>query len=130
MPMRGDRLAPIVALVLSAIVVLTGLWVVGGPTQGRVERRDRIRIADLRNLSFDLRCSARKDNGTLPESLTEIEACNGVPQPTDPLTGERYRYERISDWQANICATFEQPFTDYASDFDQATGCMRITVTP
>ena len=110
--------------------VAAGLWFVGGPETGRMENRDRTRLADLNGLQQHVICLARSDEGLLPDTLEGTTACP-APQLTDPVTDKPYRYNRLSDTVFEVCAEFELPERLYPNPlFDPETGCRRVTYDP
>ena len=127
--MRSDWIGQALILALVVVAVAMGLYFTGGPERGRMEKRDQERQRDLRSLQRHVTCLAETEGKTLPTSLSDGESCSLNPYPTDPVTGEAYRYERIDDTSYRLCASFEQDgevIARYwpAGAFDPETGCV------
>ncbi len=129
--MHADRLPLLLIAGFAVIAVILGIVVTGGPGAGRMERRDRDRHADMRDLKTHVACLADRREGLLPDTLETAEGCFVTPdQLTDPLTGAPYRYRVLDAARYEICADFEQPedATTYQINqgFDTATGCYQF----
>lgn len=106
-----QKLAGLMLVGLSAAAIGLGLWQVGGPEQARAERRDEMRLADLRAHMAYRRC------------MTEGEAPCGEPPPLlDAFTGAPYRLE-----VSRVCADFERPdrLPEYTRDA-LSDGCLTL----
>jgi hypothetical protein len=111
------------------VFMVIGFFIVGGPAQGRMERRDSERFEDLQSLSS---CISDLDDATraaLPALLSEPLPCFNSTRPIrlDPLSDQPYRFERLDELRFSVCATFEGlPDQSYGRDewFDPATGCL------
>jgi hypothetical protein len=97
---------------------------------GSVQRLDRQRYFDLRELAWGLRCT--QPGAVLPATLYDPAYCGGrnvILDPRDPVTGQGYRYSRIDDARFSLCADLDD-LTVFAvrgareSGFDPATGCL------
>lgn len=125
-PGKGWATHAITALGVAAII--GGFLIAGGPGQGRAERRDDMRRADLWALQAQLSCLAR-ETGVLEPTVRATAACPATPSLADPITGEPYRIEPIDDENLRLCARFELPGVEgnarYApmNEID-AQGCM------
>lgn len=131
--MPRDTLPAIALGVLVAAAIVAGLLTVGGPGQGRIERRDSERLSDLHRLESYVACVAALGDGTLPESLDPDERCAGSDYLVDPFTSEPYRYEKLSETGYRICARFEQVGNvpgHVNPQFDRETGCMTYVHRP
>lgn len=108
-------------LVLGAVAaaVIAGLLLVGSPAQGRRDRFDALRYAELNRIAQALVCDGpmrgaeRPGPQPLPEVLTAdtlAAHCPGfMPEEavlTDDETGAAYRYERLGDTRFTLCAAF------------------------
>ncbi|MBD3679083.1 MAG: hypothetical protein HUJ27_11890 [Rhodobacteraceae bacterium] len=132
MKTRSDLLPQILLGGLVVAAVIAGIIVVGGPKAGRMERRDTIRLEDLRKLAEFVRCVASTENKQLPEVLQPQAACTGQARLADPYTDVPYTYRKTSDTTFQVCAAFERPdaviYTYFASGtFDAETGCATVT---
>ena len=121
---RHDRTALKALVGLTVLLVALGLWVVGGPGQGRIEMRDAARLSDLRDLIDQAQCVYRT-TGAIPDTLGPDASCSYATVFEDRFTGEPYRYARVSDEVVRVCATFEAPGAVRAYDnFDAQAGCL------
>lgn len=123
----------LVAAVGMVVVALSwGFSIVGGPSQGRAEKRDAERGQDLQRLRRYLEC--RREDAVLPQSLADETYCSGLRAGVrfnDPVTGAAYTYKRVSDMRFDICAVFEMPPRKRFQTgrwllivFDGQTGCL------
>lgn len=105
-PSQGWATHAITALGVAAI--LGGFWIAGGPGQGRAERRDEMRRADLWAIQSQLGCLAR-ERGVLSPEIGTTAACPAEPRLSDPVTGQLYVIETIDDENLRLCASFDIP---------------------
>lgn len=92
---------------LAVLVLALSFWSVGGPAQGQMEHRDRLRVSDMRMLSEGIRfCEVTRDKD-LPEMLDPM-SCARSPQR---LTGfaSQVTYKKLSANQFQLCTTVEAP---------------------
>jgi len=120
---------PAIAIAALAVVaIILGLIATGGPMQGRKERRDEVRQADLWRLGALAECLSREAGGPLPETLAPTIACPGEVRLADPYTGAPYRYEVVAERRIRVCATFETDliarYRVEQTSFDAAEGCI------
>lgn len=126
---------------LLALAVISGLVLTGGPFAARQDKMDLRRLEDLARLSDTLNCAADgRAVSELPEMLT-LETlrnhCGGMPVLAEMLldseTGAPYAYERLSDWEYTLCATFTDADKtsrrgrvsfDRLASFNPETGCV------
>lgn len=101
---RSWATAGITALALAAIG--GGLILSGGPGEGRAERRDWQRSADLSAIESQIRCLARQ-TGTLSVAIETTDACPDTPTLDDPVTGQPYEITLIDARNVRLCASFE-----------------------
>lgn len=90
---------------LAALAIAAGLWLTGGPAQGRAEMRDRERQSDIAGLTAHARCLTQE--GEVVPPMTTTAGCPGLPRLSDPWTGEPYRIEMLKTGQLRICANLE-----------------------
>ena len=117
---------------LVALAVIAGWVTVGGLEAGRTERRDKVRLGDLRKLSEFVRCVGHAESRKLPETLEPHPTCTGEARLADPYTDEPYTYRKTSFSTFQLCAVFEAPeamaYTYVANgNFDPNTGCATVT---
>ena len=138
--MSGKLLfAASIAAVCAAVVA--GLVIVGGPGQGQRDRFDARRYLELGTVARALLCEL---GGTIPgRSLPpelSVDAlrvhCSSAGIRTEDLTddetGQPYVYERKSDQEFSVCASFHDarrtvqlnPQGWYGASFDAETGCV------
>jgi hypothetical protein len=116
---------------IAAGLMVAGFLVVGGPGQGRMERRDSDRLNDLELLA---NCIAGLDDAAvaaLPAILSEPLPCSGADKAalTDPLTDQPYAFNRLADRRFSVCAAFEgDPEQSYATSgrLNPQTGCLEV----
>lgn len=133
--MRADASATLALAALVACAVGLGLWAVGGPAQGRAEKRDQQRHDDLMQLERQIACLSDAAGGVLPDTLSETDVCHIADRYADPYTGAAYVYERLSDTGYRLCAGFEAPttlrsWTAPEIKLDTSAGCLVIRHTP
>jgi hypothetical protein len=129
------------AILAVCAAVITGLVMVGGPSQGRRDRFDDQRYAELGRLVDVLLCDhyVHSRGSSLPAELT-VESlrahCASAGVSADDLsdseTGAPYVYVRKNAQDFLICATFHdarrtvrlesRPWS--AESFDPGTGCV------
>lgn len=90
---------------LAGLGILAGLWLSGGPGQGRAEARDEARRSDLSELATQARCLALEGEDVPP--IDTSEGCPEAPPSADPWTGEPYRIERLPAGTLRLCASYE-----------------------
>jgi len=130
--MRVDILPQIVIGALVVAAVVAGLFVVGGPEDGRMEARDQKRMEDLRALSDFIRCVAHANDRQLPVELTPNPGCSQTVRFQDPFSEKAYTYTKTSSDTYQVCATFEKPALLSGASFrdgvlEPSTGCATIT---
>ena len=129
------------AILAVCAAVITGLVMVGGPSQGRRDRFDDQRYAELGRLVDVLLCDhyVHSRGSSLPAELTaeSLRAhCSSAGFSADDLsdneTGAPYLYVRKNAQDFSICATFHDArrtvklaFSDrFEASFDPGTGCI------
>ncbi|MDP5305811.1 hypothetical protein [Paracoccus spongiarum] len=94
--------------VLALLAIAGGLWVSGGPMQGRAERRDQMRSADLSALTAQAECRGT-EAGAATADLGPTALCPETPRLADPATGAPYRITVLDRNNLRLCADFELP---------------------
>jgi len=127
--MRYDFLSYAGLAVIVAVAVAVGIWQIGGPGQGKREKRDRVRYDHLIELQSQVRCLAAEQGGKLPDSLEDTENCQ-TTAAYDPYTGAAYVYRPTSQLSYQLCADFETPETRafYSRAFDPTSGCLVLDI--
>ena len=120
--MRREQIATAGIGLLAALLVGAGLMVVGGPEQGRIERRDAKRMVALRIYSDCLTHIPAADLANVPNEHCQDRSLTGV------AGDEALRFELIGSKEIRVCARFEYPDRQLTygikGDFDAATGCL------
>lgn len=98
-----------IPIVVVCVGVLVGLFFAGSPRTARAERFDEQRVQDISSLqaSIDSYWQTQKK---LPENLDELKNADTNVNyyiPLDPLTKERYGYEKADVDTFSVCANFE-----------------------
>lgn len=99
------RRAVIGIAVVAVAAISAGLWLSGGPAEGRAERRDALREADLAALAAQAQCLAAEGRAVPP--LAPIEGCPAEPRLADPATGEGYEIAPLAEGRLRLCAARE-----------------------
>jgi len=99
-------LAVATTVVLASIIA--GVILVGGPASGRLERLDKDRIEDLREIMQALD-RFWDDKERLPATLEELAEDPRVRvRILDPGSGEPYKYHVLDDSAYELCAVFDR----------------------
>lgn len=119
-----NRMFGWIAIALTLIALIWGIWIVGTPGASRDQRFDEERITDLQIIQNELSAITLGDTLYLPPNeqvmknplpATLAEASKKVVQQKidimDPETGEPYEYRVTGDSTYELCATF-----NYARD--------------
>jgi hypothetical protein len=129
------------AILAVCAAMITGLVLVGGPSQNRRDRFDAQRYDELRRLVDVLLCKhyVQSRGSSLPAELTaeSLRAhCRSAGISADGLsdneTGAPYLYVRKNAEDFSICATFHDArrtvklaYSDwFEASFDPGTGCV------
>ncbi|MFN3273518.1 MAG: DUF5671 domain-containing protein [Paracoccus sp. (in: a-proteobacteria)] len=102
---RSGRAGAVGLAGLGVLALLGGLWLTGGPGQGRAEQRDAARMADLEALAAQARCLALEGRAVPPIGVSE--RCPEVVRAADPWTGAEYLVEGIGGDRLRLCAVME-----------------------
>ena len=109
---------------LAALVLALSFASVGGPGQGQIERRDEARIADLRQLTQDVRRCLQEQIGALPEDLAPMDCASNPSR----LTGyaAAITYQRRSASSFALCTEVEFPpaIPTYDIMLEGTTACL------
>lgn len=134
--MRRDMILPGAIVGMALVAVVVGLTVAGGPSRGKVEQRDALRIAQIQKARDHVFCLTRANGGVLPETLIAHPSCNPGDALRDPFTEAPVRYEKLDARQFHLCPMLELA-EDHADtnwlgggNFDAASGCIRYNYRP
>jgi len=122
---------------------IAAFWLLGSPSQQRLISFDRQRLTDLRAIAFRLTDGAMNSNNApepLPEELPQDANYRGYAGELtqDPVTQAPYEYERVSDTEYKLCATFSTSSqdrrleqTDLAKEWQHPAGrhCFELDTT-
>lgn len=117
MAKRGQGRATIAIAGLTAVMIVAGLFMTGGPQQGRAERRDQERSVDLSRLESHLTCLSREAGQVVTEPQPDNPACLLPDGLVDPASGAAYRIEKIDDNNLRLCADFETDDVRHSGGF-------------
>lgn len=93
--------------IVSVVLIALTFFVVGSPTQARLERLDNERVSALMTVQYAVEFYYTS-NGSLPESLDQLDQFNfGSTNFTDPVSGTPYDYTPSEGGAYTICATFD-----------------------
>lgn len=107
MRMAGRQLlAGIVSLVVASAIV-TGMVILGSPSDARAKRLDALRVTELLGITTAINYF-HSENGRLPATLDELSKQPGVRISMDPATGAPYRYRVLGAEEFELCGTFER----------------------
>ncbi len=98
----------IIALILVAISVIGGFFVVGSPTQARMRQYDLRRINDLQGIQWQV-VNYWQSKAGIPTTLDSLQdPISGYVLPIDPesQTGKNYEYKSTGVRSFELCATF------------------------
>ncbi|MBI1493624.1 hypothetical protein [Halocynthiibacter styelae] len=136
--MMRDFLMPAAITSLSAIAIVTGLIVSGGPARGRAEMRDTTRVRQISDAAHHIRCLARQNENQLPETVAPHSNCPDRDLFTDPFSGGSFTYQVTDSRNFRICTTLELPedqrrnYLVYGNNrsYDQDSGCFIFDYNP
>jgi hypothetical protein len=112
----GRRVLAVVASVVVAAAVGTGIVLMGPPSEERSRRLDERRVEDLRQISFSVNLYNTR-NQRLPFSLAELSHEPGLTfHSGDPVTGELYGYSILEPARYQLCAIFDRETTEARAD--------------
>lgn len=97
-----------IVIILVALAVIAGFFVVGSPQEERFRRFDERRVQDLQTIQSEIIYYWQRKN-VLPASLTDLrDDIRGFVPPTDPETGAQYGYEirDVAERTFALCAIF------------------------
>ena len=105
-PSLGQTIVAAAAVVILASII-TGVILVGTPSEGRLQRFDSTRIEDLKGIMAGMD-SFWTRNERLPASLEELMADPRVEVKTqDPGSAEPYDFTPLDEDTYELCATFD-----------------------
>lgn len=97
------------ATIAAALVVVTGLVMLGTPSRARERRMDELRASDLAQLSTAIDEYWNK-HAALPAVLDSLVSGRQLDKlPADPESNSSYKYVVTGEHGYRLCATFAQP---------------------
>jgi len=102
-------------VVLAAITIVAGFFIVGTPGQARLARFDTQKVTDLQTIQSQV-TNYYQAKQKLPITLTDINTSLSYgPLPVDPETGQSYTYQATGTLSFKLCADFNaQSRANYA----------------
>jgi len=135
--MSRSNWSPAIIAGLALAAVVGAVATVGGPAQGRIEKRDHARYDAIRTISKIAKCQANENGKSLPDTLSQGSDCNNIKYPTANDLGfdASFNYSKLNAQTFEICSNFEDLDTlrtwSYGSDsFDRETGCLSQKYDP
>lgn len=116
--MSGKRTLVIVLVIVVALVVITGIMIIGSPSEERTRRMDSRRIDDLQRISRSVGVYHTRHQ-QVPASLEELAREPGFANVArDPVTDQPYGYRLFNANSYQLCGTFDRETADsQAEDF-------------
>ena len=109
--MRARTVAAGIAVALVVMAVVTGLVMLGSPSEQRARRLDERRLRALQTIQVAIDEHWRS-HGRRPESIAELmREPRAVSETKDPVTGREYGYRAIAERSYQLCAGFERSDT-------------------
>lgn len=94
------------AFILCLATVVSGLFIIGSPTQARVIRFDQQKVLDLQNIQYQV-TNYWQLKQKLPTTLTDLnDPIASYTVPTDAQSGAPYEYRVTGARSFELCATF------------------------
>lgn len=113
--LRHEKRAHTVAgamIVLNLLVVAAGFYILGTPTDMRLQRVDAEKVMDLQSIQWEV-VNYFQQKQELPQALDELNnPISGFSVPVDPETGTAYMYAVMDDHTFSLCATFNRDSVD------------------
>jgi hypothetical protein len=104
-PMR-NRAVAWATVVLVAITVIAGFFIVGTPAQARLYRFDEQKVTDLQTIQSQV-VNYWQSKQKLPAKLADLnDPISNFTVPTDPQTSDAYSYQATGTLSFKLCATF------------------------
>jgi len=99
----------ITVIIVVAVAVIAGFFVVGSPQKQRLKKFDQERVYNLMNIQSEI-INYWINKGVLPNKLENLEdSLRGVIIKKDPVTGEAYNYLVKNKLEFELCAIFNLP---------------------
>ena len=135
----GPKIFLAVVILTISTAVIYGIILLGSPSEQRAIQFDQRRESDLQQISFAIDAYWAR-NEVLPEILEDLQDTRHfIRSVVDPVTGEQYEYQILSDITYELCAVFEndsaklrgefeKPFSERIWDHDAGRACFELEV--
>lgn len=134
--MMRDYLMPAIIGSMSAVAIISGLIISGGPARGRAEIRDTTRLVQVSEAADHIRCLARQNGHQLPETAGTHTNCPQEDLFIDPFSNDAFDYSANGPGNFRICMTFELPedmknrHYGLHRGYDPTSGCFNFDYNP
>jgi hypothetical protein len=130
----GKRTLVIVLVILVALAVARGIFIIGSPSEERTRRLDARRVEDLQRISRAVEVYHQRHQ-RVPASVEELSKEPGLSViARDPVTEEPYAYRSVNANSYELCGTFERETADArsANFWSHGAGgqCFTLNVKP
>ena len=98
-----------IVIVLVAIAIIAGFFVVGSPNQERLRKFDERRVQDLKSIQYQI-INYWTSKSMLTSQLHDLEdSISGFKAPHDSVSGAEYIYnvKNAATLEFELCANFE-----------------------
>ena len=112
------RIAGIVVTVAVTAAVITGIYLLGSPSEERARRLDERRVQDLSGIASAIDVYWTRQSG-LPSSLDQLRTETGADVTVgDPVTGAPYEFRSLDRGEYELCASFAGESRDSGRGLD------------
>ncbi len=99
-------------IVIVAIAIIAGFFLVGSPNKARLMKFDEQRVSDLQTIQSQI-IYYWQNKEKLPTKLDDLkDSISGFNPGKDPETGENYSYEAEDKLEFSLCANFNLPSSE------------------
>lgn len=98
------------------IMIVSGFFLIGSPSESRNRIEDSTRESDLSSIQYNI-TNFWQQKSRLPNNLEElVDPLTLVSLPVDPDTGLAYEYKVLGENKFELCATFETSSTKFDNE--------------
>ncbi len=109
---KHSRIVAVATIALTILTIAGGFYILGTPSDIRMLRMDREKLEDLQQLQWQI-VEYYRSKEELPRALSALSnSLTGYTVPTDPQSGEQYRYEVTGELSFTLCAVFNRDMPD------------------
>ncbi len=95
-------------ILIVAVAIVAGFFVVGSPLEERLRKIDELRITHLQTIQSEI-VNYWQQKARLPEKLGDLEdSIRGIKIPKDPETSTNYEYKINGPESFSLCANFSR----------------------